>query len=282
MTYSELYREGVGILTDADILEAALDARLLLEYICKTDRNTLLAHPEMEVMDVQAEMYRVLIGKRSRHIPLQHITGHQEFMGLNFNVNESVLIPRQDTEYVVEEVLKYTQDGMRVLDMCTGSGCILLSIMNYKNNIQGVGVDISEKALEVARHNATNLQLNAEFMLGNMFEAIKEDKYIFDIIVSNPPYIEEEEISKLMPEVKDHEPVMALSGGTDGLDFYRIIAHDARNYLTNYGMLFLEIGYNQSESVPKILAEYGYADIECLRDYSNNPRVVIAKYVHDL
>lgn len=287
MIYSELYREGVDCLTHADISEAALDARLLLEYICKTDRNTLLAHPDKEVSQTEEVLYRNLIDKRSKHIPLQYLTGSQEFMGLEFTVNEDVLIPRMDTEFLVEEVLRYAQDGMRVLDICTGSGCILLSIMNYKNNITGVGCDISEAALAIAKENGRKLGHNAVFLKGDLLNALKSDseeciKDIpdqYDIVVSNPPYISEDECSKLMPEVKDHEPYIALCGGIDGLDFYRSIAKDARKVLANYGMIFFEIGYDQEETVPQILTDEGYSEVRCLRDYSGNPRVVMAKYV---
>ena len=279
MIYSELYKEGVSELSDAHIAEAALDARLLLEYICKTDRNTLLAHPDMQVSEIEAEAYKKVIIDRKNHIPLQYITGSQEFMGIDFEVSPAVLIPRQDTEYLVEEELKYTQDGMRVLDVCTGSGCILLSIMNYKNNIDGVGIDISKDALQVAGKNATNHGIEAKFLQGDLFEALIDGPNKFDIIVSNPPYIEQEVITTLMPEVKDNEPYIALDGGSDGLDFYRRIAEKAREYLTNYGMIFFEIGYNQGESVSDILRELGYKDIKCLNDYSGNQRVVHAKCV---
>jgi len=287
MIYSELYKVGVECLNHADISEAALDARLLLEYICKTDRNTLLAHPDRQVSEIEEKLYRDIIDKRSRHIPLQHLTGSQEFMGLEFTVSRDVLIPRMDTEFLVEEVLKYAQDGMRVLDICTGSGCILLSVMNYKNNIVGVGCDISDAALEIAKENAGRLGLPAVFLQGDLLDALDlksqqmacelPEKY--DIVISNPPYISEKECKTLMPEVKDYEPYIALCGGSDGLDFYRKIAKSAKDVLVNYGMLFFEIGYDQEESVPNILKDEGYSEVKCLRDYSHNPRVVIAKYI---
>lgn len=304
MIYCELYNSGVKELEDAQIVEASLDARLLLEYVCGTDRNALLVHPDLSVDIENENKYRDLISKRAKHVPLQYLTGYQEFMGIEFEVNENVLIPRQDTEFVVEEVLKYAQDGMRVLDICTGSGCILLSIMHYKNNIEGVGLDLSENALEVARRNAlTHDMESAVFAKSDVFEALKggmpqkdssgvlindySGKEVlipgrYDIIVSNPPYIENKIIDTLMPEVRDYEPRMALDGGNDGLDFYKRISDEARKYLTNYGMIFFEIGYNQAEAVTKILDSLGYRDITSLNDYAGNPRVVHAKYICDL
>ena len=164
MEYKKLYEWGLAQLQSAGIEEAALDARLLLEYVCQTDRNTLLVHGDRAVSEEEQSRYEEYIGKRERHIPLQYITGEQEFMGLSFVVNENVLIPRQDTEILTEEALRELSDGMDVLDMCTGSGCILLSLLNYTNDCHGVGVDISEKALEVAEENNRRLGKDAVFL----------------------------------------------------------------------------------------------------------------------
>ena len=163
MTYRELFEYGKKQLEDAGIEEAALDARLLLEYICHTDRNALLVHGDSVRSNLEEQFYRMVIEKRAQRIPLQHITGQQEFMGLTFKVNEHVLIPRQDTEILVEEAMRYLSDGMRILDICTGSGCILLSLLKYSNECEGLGVDISDDALAVARENAQNLGLETEF-----------------------------------------------------------------------------------------------------------------------
>ena len=182
MTYRELFEYGKKQLEDAGIEETALDARLLLEYICHTDRNALLVHGDSVRSNLEEQFYRMVIEKRAQRIPLQHITGQQEFMGLTFKVNEHVLIPRQDTEILVEEAMRYLSDGMRILDICTGSGCILLSLLKYSNECEGLGVDISDDALAVARENAQNLGLETEFRHSDLLEKV-EGK--FDMIVSN-------------------------------------------------------------------------------------------------
>lgn len=283
MTYREYYETGRAVLAEAGIAEADLDARLLLEFVCHTERNTLLAHGEREVDAQQGKHYRALIAERAKRIPLQHLTGVQEFMGLDFKVNEHVLIPRQDTEILVEEVLRYLHDGMSILDMCTGSGCILLSLLHYSNGCSGVGVDISEEALDVAGQNAVRilgpgfgLPDHIVFQQGDLFEQV-EGK--FEIIVSNPPYIESAVIHTLMPEVRLHEPVEALDGGEDGLEFYRRIISGSRRHLTGGGMLFLEIGYNQGEAVSLLMEKGGFSDVTVVKDYGGQNRVVYGTMV---
>lgn len=280
LTYAGVYRQGCGELSAAGIDEAQTDARLLLEWCCGTDRNTLLAHGDRLVTFEEYSHYADCIENRKAHIPLQYITGEQEFMGLTFIVNENVLIPRQDTEVLVEEVMRHLHDGMRILDMCTGSGCILLSLLRYSNDCTGVGVDFSGDALQVARENTGRIlgeqaaeQPQVTLLEGNLFEGLDEgDK--FDIIVSNPPYIKTNDINSLMPEVKEHEPHMALDGREDGLFYYREIITCACRYLTGGGMLFLEIGYDQGETVRRMMEDAGYTDIEVVKDYAGLDRVV--------
>jgi len=212
LTYDGVYREGAARLGEADIEEAELDARLLLEFVCGTDRNTLLVHGERDVSEEEYGRYCGLIERRAAHVPLQHLTGEQDFMGLTFLVNKDVLVPRQDTEVLVEEAMKHLHDGMRMLDLCTGSGCILLSLLHYSNDCEGVGVDLSARALSVAGKNyeiqrTQRPDMKARFLEGNLFEGL-EDR--FDMIVSNPPYIKTDVIDTLMPEVREYEPVMAL------------------------------------------------------------------------
>jgi len=280
MTYKGLYEYGKQKLIDAGIEDAALDARLLLEYICHTNRNELIVHADCQRSSIEEQFYTIVIEKRASHIPLQHITGEQEFMGLSFQVNEHVLIPRQDTEILVEEAMRHLCDGMHILDMCTGSGCILLSLLKYSNECEGVGIDISSDAIRVAQQNAQRLQLDATFLEGDLFlplKNFKSDKIsdtLFDIIVSNPPYIETKVINTLMPEVRLHEPVGALDGGEDGLYFYKKIVAEAPRFMRKGAYLFFEIGYAQAQAVTMLLQEAGFIQIEVLKDYAGLDRVV--------
>lgn len=308
LTYNELYKWGCGQLVDAGISESQLDARLLLEYCCGTDRNTLLVHGERSISAQEYENFADCIARRKEHIPLQQITGEQDFMGLTFDVYEDVLIPRQDTEVLVEEVMRHLHDGMRILDMCTGSGCILLSLLHYSNDCTGVGVDISEVALQAARMNAGKILgikmkgqecadsiVNREVVsddepedlveTGQKVLLIQSDlfqeldpKHKFDIIVSNPPYIKTSVIDTLMPEVREHEPILALDGREDGLFFYREIVAQAGGYLAGGGMLFFEIGYDQGEAVRQLMENAGYTEVEIVKDYAGLDRVVYGEY----
>lgn len=273
MQYRELYQLGTERLEQAGIEEASLDARLLLEYVCQTDRNTLLAHGDMEVTSELEENYVNLLAKREKHVPLQHLTGTQEFMGLTFQINEHVLIPRQDTEILVEAAMKELHDGMEILDMCTGSGCILLSLLHYSNDCKGLGVDISNDALQIAQKNAEMLSVSAEFVQSDLFSGIEQGRR-FDMLVSNPPYIPTDVISTLMEEVRLHEPIGALDGTADGLHFYRKISKEAKPHLYRGATLFFEIGCEQAKDVSIILAEDGYKEIEVLKDFAGLDRVV--------
>lgn len=277
MQYAKLYQIGKEQLQKAGITDAELDARLLLEFICHTDRNALYAHGDQEIEDEKMQDFLQLIEKRAVHIPLQHLTGEQNFMGLDFLVNEHVLIPRQDTELLVEEIMRDLHDGIRILDMCTGSGCILLSLLHYSNDCSGVGVDVSEDALAVARQNADRLaEKQAVFIQSDLFEKVEGS---FDLIVSNPPYIRSQEIAGLMPEVREHEPHLALDGKDDGLHFYREIIKGAMPHLKRGGQLFFEIGYDQGEAVQALLAANGYTEIAVVKDYARLDRVVYGTFL---
>ena len=280
--YKEYCQWGEAKLADAGIEEAKQDARLLLEWVCGTDRNTLLAHPDREVSDEEAEQYEEKIIRRAQRIPLQQILGTQEFMGLSFWINDKVLIPRQDTEILVEEVLRDLHDGMRILDIGTGSGCILISLLQYSNACSGVGVDISAEALEVAERNArTILDRGQEiaFRQENLLEGLEEK---FDIIVSNPPYIRTAVIDTLMPEVKEHEPLTALDGKEDGLYFYREILKNCGKNLSRGGSLYFEIGYDQAGEVRDLMEEAGFVAVEVVKDYAGLDRVVYGIYQESL
>ena len=291
MIYKELYMLGRTVLEKAGVPEAELNARLLLEQVCGTKRSDLLAHGDRIVGPEEQKAYEGLLEMRGRRIPLQHLTGMQNFMGLDFLVDENVLIPRQDTEILVEEVLKNLHDGMRVLDMCTGSGCILISLLHFSNNCQGVGADISEEALAVAKKNAARLLKSGgcdagcgedgfgriDFLRSDLFGQIQGK---FDIIVSNPPYVRSGDIPGLMPEVREHEPLQALDGGGDGLVFYRRILEEGRKHLFGGGMLFFEIGHDQSHEVSCLMEEAGFLEVDIVKDYAGLDRVVYGTFSH--
>ena len=270
MTLSGLLREGREALQAAGIPEWDLDAWYLLEYAAHCTKNEYFLRPEKEVLPQEKQLYRTLIRKRSAPIPLQYLTGSQEFMGLSFFVDENVLIPRQDTEILVEEALRALGSGMRVLDVCTGSGCILLSLLKLCAGLEGTGTDLSEKALQVAGENARRLGVEASFVQGDLFEPVS-GKY--DCIVSNPPYIASREVDALMEEVRDHEPRMALDGGEDGLYFYRKIAVQSPKYLNDRGRIFLEIGFDQGEAVAGLLAP-AFDEVRIVQDLAGLDRVV--------
>lgn len=275
MTYREGLAAGEKILGKAGIADAKTDTWFLMEMACKIDRNFYYMHMMEDMTEEQAKQYQLLIKKRAERVPLQYITGEQEFMGLTFTVNSSVLIPRQDTETLVEEALKAAKPGMNILDMCTGSGCVLISIL--KNvDAKGIGYDISKQALNVAKENAKRNHVVCEFERSDLFENVDGT---YDIIVSNPPYIPTEVIHTLMPEVKEFEPMEALDGMEDGLHFYRRIVREAKEHLAKGGYLMLEIGHDQGASVSEMLEYGGYAEVRVIKDLARNDRVVIGKRV---
>lgn len=281
MKYREIYTEGLQKLEEAAIENAHIDARILLEHICHTTRNDLLAHGDREVSAREYGLYKQTIEERCKHIPLQHITGVQDFMGLTFKVNEHVLIPRQDTEILVEEAMKRVHDGMKILDMCTGSGCILLSLLHYSNNCVGTGVDVSEEALAVARENEKQLREKGElrsevtFLRSDLFEQVRGN---YEILVSNPPYIQTGVINELMPEVREHEPMLALDGMEDGLYFYRKIVTQCGTYLSRGADVLFEIGYDQGQQVKQLMEDNHFTDVQVLKDLVGLDRVVAGTF----
>ena len=271
MTFREAVGLGEKILTMAGIADVKTDAWMLLEMAAKIDRNYYYMHMDDEITKEQLGEYEWALKKRSEHIPLQYIVGETEFMGLPFKVNSSVLIPRQDTETLVEEALKVAKPGMKVLDMCTGSGCIIISILYHGKELEGYASDISRHAINVAKENAKLNQVAVSFETGDLFDHIK-GKY--DIIVSNPPYIRTEEIAKLMPEVQNFEPYDALDGKEDGLFFYRKIVEQAGDYLNPGGHLLFEIGHDQGTDVSDLMVQAGFKDVRVIKDLAGNDRVV--------
>ncbi len=272
MTNQKLLSRGKEQLNNAGIAEYDLDAWYLFSHVTGLSKQAYFMAMQDETKPGIEELYASLIERRINREPIQYIIGQQEFCGLKFFVNRHVLIPRADTETLVEEALKVIPKGGHVLDLCTGSGCILLSLIHLGQGISGVGVDISEEALDVALENAHTLGLDkAGFIHSNLFDRVNEK---FSTIVSNPPYIPTRVIDELEPEVKDNEPHLALDGSSDGLYFYRKIVEQSPTYLTDGGYLLFEIGYDQGEAVSELMQKAGFKEVEVIKDLSGNDRVV--------
>lgn len=275
MTWQEALRYGEEKLSKAEVPEAGLNAWYLLAHVLAITRSEYFLH-EKEILDSgRQEQLEKLLEKRSSRMPLEYLTGETEFMGLPFYVNENVLIPRQDTECLVEEVLPLVE-GKTVLDLCTGSGCIGISLAVLGKCHRVWLSDLSAGALEVARENAKRNQTVVTLNQGNLFENISER---FDVIVSNPPYIESAECDRLMPEVKEYEPRMALDGREDGLYFYREIIRQSIAYLKTDGWLWFEIGCHQGKQVVALMKEAGYEQVMIKKDLAGLDRIVGGKYV---
>ena len=285
VSYLDAVKAGEERLEAAGIVDAKIDAKYLFESMPGHDSNFLLLYGRRQMDEEQRKAFMALIEKRASHIPLQHILGYTEFMGLRFTVNEHVLCPRQDTETLVEKAMDYLKPGMRVLDMCTGSGCILISLLalGKKGVVEpggfiGVASDISEEALEVAKKNASDNKVDIQFLQGDLFASLQQlpsEERRFDMIVSNPPYIPTAGVWALMPEVRDHEPKIALDGDKDGLIFYQRLTEEAPGYLAAGGTLIVEIGYDQAEAVTELFREHGFKDVCALKDLAGNDRVVL-------
>lgn len=272
--------EGEIYLSEVGLENAKSDAWYLFEYVFGIRRADFLLDGDNVADAEKAYKFLDFIKIRATRKPLQYITRHQEFMGFDFEVNESVLIPRQDTEVLVEKALeiinKLNMENVKVLDLCTGSGCIAVSICKFVPGTDVTASDISGKVLDLAKKNAGIHQAECRFIQSNLFNDI-EGK--FDIIISNPPYIKTDVINKLMEEVKGFEPITALDGGFSGLDFYRKISNEAKKFFKKEGFILYEIGYDQAAEVSQILKENGFLDIEVFKDLAGLDRVVIARYV---
>lgn len=274
MTLQEALQYGTKVLEEQGIEDASLDAWLLLEFVTGIQRGMYLLRKNEPITEVDWCSYQDKITIRRNHIPLQHITGEQEFMGLPFYVNEDVLIPRQDTEVLVEEVLKLCRPDWKVLDVCTGSGCIAISLKKLAKEITMHALDISEPALLVAKRNAVRNQVDIQWMKSNLLEKIEGN---YDLIVSNPPYIKSSVIPELMIEVKEHEPILALDGKEDGLYFYREIIKNSKSHLKGGGFLCFEIGYDQGKEVSQLMEAEGFYEVTTIPDLTGLDRVVIGK-----
>lgn len=281
MKIKEVIEEGKNALSKNNIEDNVIITRELLAFVLGVEKQYLVIHLADELNAEDYIKFKENINKLINGKPLQYITNNQEFMGLNFFVNENVLIPQPDTEIIVEETLKKCKElllkngKIKILDLCTGSGAIAVSLENFLVDKSEVfASDISTKALEVAKYNNGKNNTNVRFIESNLFENIQEQK--FDIIVSNPPYIRSDVINKLSKQVQN-EPHLALDGGEDGLKFYKKIIEQACNYIEN-GYLILEIGYDQKEDVENLLKENkNYSEIKTMQDFSGNDRCTIAK-----
>lgn len=298
MTYGEVYREGKRELQEAGIRDFDVDARILFEQATGMNRGQLFLIEKDELPSAAQESFFELIEKRKKHLPVQLLTGTALFFGYPFFVNGDVLIPRPDTEILVEEALtvlkrleKKRKDekkkiekeqetaSLRILDLCTGSGCVLLSLMKEleKESIRVLGTasDLSERALKVAKENAARLELKVDFQKGDLFSPFEKKK--FHLITANPPYIRSDQIDGLDPEVRDHDPHLALDGGSDGLYFLQKIAGQAKTHLEEGGYLLMEMGFDQGEAMQKAFSLEGYQDIRIVKDLAGMDRVVIGR-----
>lgn len=274
----ELLLTGEETLKAVNIAEYSQDAYTLLEYVFGIDKNYYLMHKMDEVPSEKEEKYKSLIDIRATRKPVQYITGSAPFMGMDFYVDENVLIPRFDTENLIEICLKEMSKDkpQKLLDMCTGSGCIAISLNKlFKGHIKVWAVDVDNGALGVAKRNNERMDASVEFIQSDLFSNV-EGK--FNVIVSNPPYIRSEEIKTLMPEVKDFEPCLALDGTEDGLKFYREISNQAPAFLENDGLLFFEIGFDQGKDVEEIMVKAGFTDVKIAKDLCGLDRVIWGRY----
>lgn len=276
--YRDALEEGRRRLREAGIAEAEYDARELLLLALDTDMQSFYLHQNEPIEERRLERYFGDIQKRAERIPLQQITGKQNFCGLDILVSEDVLIPRFDTELLVEKILREHPNGEKkaLLDLCTGSGAIAISLKKLGKFSRVYASDVSKKALLLAKESASLHGADIIWIESDVFAA-KELPRGLDIIVSNPPYIRSEEIEELMPEVKLHEPRIALDGGKEGLDFYREIVRQAPLFLRRDGLLYLEIGHDQGREIAALLRSLAYREIEITRDLAGKERICRAK-----
>ena len=285
MVIEELLLEGLNELRLKKDINAQLEVRLILSHILKVDKSYLYGHSDLDVSEEIVGRFRKIIKMRKKGKPIAYILKEKEFMGMDLYVEEGVLIPRGDTEIIVEYIIEYINntfslDSFNLLDIGIGSGAISLAIARHFPNGDIYGIDIFEKPLDVAEKNRQNLELkNVQFIKSDLFSSLDKNVFhnFFDIIVSNPPYIPEQDIEELEEDVRGFEPKEALSGGEDGLDFYRDITKEAGLYLKEHGLLVYEIGYNQAKSVESILKNHGYKNIEKKNDLEDRNRLIAGK-----
>ncbi len=270
----ELCSQAAFFLSEAGVEASRLEAELLLGSVLKKSRTRLLIDALEFVGEADQVRFSILLKKRAEGVPVQYLLAHKEFMGRDFQITPDVLIPRDDTAVLVETSLQELSEirNPQIMDLCTGSGIVAVTI-SLERGVSVLASDISEKALKVARDNSRRLGADVYFRQGDLFDALKDDDGPFDLIASNPPYISEPEMKTLQKEVKQ-EPVLALYGGLDGLEYYRSIVGKAKPYLKKGGLLLMEIGYTQAEAVTNLLLDAGYVHTLVRYDMAGHPRVV--------
>lgn len=276
MKLEELIKKSTIKLKENSVDDYSIKLKIIIGYFFNIPINKIIVYMNKEISSKEELEFEKILQKVIEGIPVQYITNRQEFMGLKFYVDKNVLIPQPDTEILVEHVIEYCNKinySLKILDLCTGSGAIAISLAKYIKNANIYATDISENAIEIANKNAKINKVEINFIKSDMFDNIEEKD--FDIIVSNPPYIKTSVISTLSNEVKN-EPYIALDGGKDGLKFYNIIYEKAEKYMNRNGIIFLEIGYDQKENIMNIFKKK-YREVYCLKDLNNNDRVIIVK-----
>ena len=274
-----------GVATIKNTESPSLEIQMMIAKVIEKDRLYIMLNLEEDIDESKVEIIKTMIDKRKNSYPLQYILGEREFWGMDFKVSEGVLIPRQDTEILIEETLKKLKDNkhksnLKGFEIGVGSGIISITLLKEIETLTMIGVDINDKAIELTKANALKHEVSDRLCIlnSNLFEKINKENQ-FDFIISNPPYIETKVIDSLQEDIKQHEPKLALDGGEDGLDFYRAIIEQSKSYISPEGFIAFEIGYNQAEAVKKIFVENGYPNVTIAKDLAGFDRVVIGMII---
>lgn len=283
MKIKDIINYGVAMIKNTE--SPSLETQMMIAKVIEKDRLYIMLNLEEDIDESKVEIIKTMIDKRKSSYPLQYILGEREFWGMDFKVSEGVLIPRQDTEILIEETLKKLKDNkhksnLKGFEIGVGSGIISITLLKEIETLTMIGVDINDKAIELTKANALKHEVSDRLCIlnSNLFEKINKENQ-FDFIISNPPYIETKVIDSLQEDIKQHEPKLALDGGEDGLDFYRAIIEQSKSYISPEGFIAFEIGYNQAEAVKKIFVENGYPNVTIAKDLAGFDRVVIGMII---
>jgi len=283
MKIKDIINYGVAMIKNTE--SPSLETQMMIAKVIEKDRLYIMLNLEEDIDESKVEIIKTMIDKRKNSYPLQYILGEREFWSMDFKVSEGVLIPRQDTEILIEETLKKLKDNkhksnLKGFEIGVGSGIISITLLKEIETLTMIGVDINDKAIELTKANALKHEVNDRLCIlnSNLFEKINKENQ-FDFIISNPPYIETKVIDSLKEDIKKHEPKLALDGGEDGLDFYRAIIEQSKSYISPEGFIAFEIGYNQGEAVKKIFVENGYPNVTIAKDLAGFDRVVIGMII---